>query len=59
MADRYYYCVKHHAVEDADGCTAINRLGPYDSRAEAERALEKAEQRNQRWDSDPNWNDDK
>jgi hypothetical protein len=58
MADRYYYCVKHHAVEGAEGCPAINRLGPYDSREEAERALEKVQQRNEEWDNDPNWNDD-
>jgi hypothetical protein len=58
MAERYYFCVKHHAVETDDGCTAINRLGPYDTREEAEHALEKAEQRNQEWDNDPNWNDD-
>jgi hypothetical protein len=58
MADRYYFCVKHHAVETDDGCPAIDRLGPYDTREQAEHALEKAEQRNQDWDNDPNWNDD-
>ena len=57
MADRYYYCVKHHAVEGSDGCPAIDRLGPYDTREQAERALEKAAERNQEWDNDPNWND--
>jgi hypothetical protein len=55
---KYWYCVKHHAVEGAEGCPAIDRLGPYPSRAEAENALAKAEQRNQEWDNDPAWNDD-
>ena len=54
----YWYCVKHHAVEGDEGCPAIDRLGPYPSRAEAENALAKAEQRNQEWDNDPAWNDD-
>ena len=54
---KYWYCVKHHAVEDPDGCAPIDRLGPFDTRAEAERALEKAAERNQEWDDDPAWND--
>ena len=54
----YWYCVKHHAVEEPDGCAPIDRLGPYATREEAERALEKAEQRNEDWDNDPNWNDE-
>jgi hypothetical protein len=33
-------------------------LGPYPSAAEAERALEKVQERNDAWDDDPNWNDD-
>ncbi len=54
---QYYYCVKHHRVEGEDGCRAIDRLGPYDTREEAERALETAEARNEDWDNDPVWND--
>ena len=54
----YWYCVKHHAVEGADGCPPIDRLGPFDSEEEASHALEKAEQRNREWDDDPNWGDD-
>jgi hypothetical protein len=52
----FWYCVKHHAVEGADGCGPIDRLGPYDTEEEASQALQKAEQRNQEWDHDPNWN---
>ncbi len=57
MADKYYFCLKHHAVEGKKGCTASQRLGPYDSEEEAARALEKVAERNEAWDNDPNWND--
>ena len=42
--DKYWFCVKHHAVEGPDGCPPIDRLGPYASRAEAESALALASQ---------------
>ncbi len=54
----YWYCLNHHAVEAADGCDYKDRLGPYDTEAEAARALEKVKERNEAWDNDPNWNDD-
>jgi hypothetical protein len=57
MADKYYFCLKHHAVEEKKGCPASQRLGPYDSEEEAARALEKVAERNEAWDNDPNWND--
>ncbi len=55
---KYWYCVKHHSVEGPEGCPIIDRLGPFDTREEAEQALAKAEQRNEEWDNDPAWNDD-
>jgi hypothetical protein len=55
----YWYCLNHHAVEGQDGCAYKDRLGPYDTEAEAERALEKVKERNEAWDNDPNWNDPK
>jgi hypothetical protein len=58
MAEEYWFCVKHHTVEGPDGCPPIDRLGPYPSKEQASHALEKAQQRNQEWDSDPAWNDD-
>jgi hypothetical protein len=59
MSD-YWYCVKHHAVEGADGCPPIDRLGPYATEAEAEKALEKVAERNAEWEAeDARWNDDK
>jgi hypothetical protein len=56
--DRYWFCLKHHTVEGAVGCTAADRLGPYASASEAARALEKVAERNEAWDNDPAWNDD-
>jgi hypothetical protein len=57
----YWFCVKHHRVEQTPGdvCPPIDRLGPYDTEADASRALEKAAERNEEWDNDPNWNDTK
>ncbi len=59
MADEYWFCLKHHTVEGADGCKSADRLGPYPSQAEASRALEKVEERNESWDNDPDGNDNK
>jgi hypothetical protein len=56
--DGYWFCLKHHTVEGPEGCPNKDRLGPYASRGEAERALEKVEQRNEAWEHDPRWNDD-
>lgn len=58
MADEYWYCLVHHTVEGPSGCKNADRLGPYPSKAEASRALEKVEERNEEWDNDPAWNDD-
>lgn len=55
----YYWCTKHNRVESGDGmCRARHRLGPFDSPAEAEGALEKVQQRNETWDAqDEDWAD--
>jgi GMP synthase PP-ATPase subunit len=60
MADEgeYWYCIKHKAVETRDGCPNRDRLGPYATRAEAERAIETAHEKSEAWDNDPQWNDD-
>lgn len=55
--DGYWFCLKHHTVEGPEGCPAKDRLGPYASAAEAERALDKVEERNEAWEHDPAWND--
>lgn len=54
----YWYCLKHHEVEGEEGCRNADRLGPYASPEEASHALEKVEERNEAWESDPAWNDD-
>lgn len=54
----YWYCLTHHRVEGDEGCRSADRLGPYPTEAEAARALEKVAERNEVWDTDPDWNDD-
>ncbi len=56
--EQWYFCLVHHTVEPLGGCKAADRLGPYRTREEAERALEKVAERNESWDTDPRWNDD-
>jgi hypothetical protein len=56
----YWFCVKHHRVEQSPGdvCPPIDRLGPFDTEADAQRALEKAQERNEEWDNDPEWSEE-
>lgn len=60
MADKqWWYDLKTSSVVSDDNDTkAVDRLGPYGSREEAERALDRVAERNEEWDNDPNWNDD-
>lgn len=53
---QWFFCLKHHEVEGEDGCKARHRLGPYDTREAASRALDKVEERNEEWENDPDWN---
>jgi hypothetical protein len=49
---RWWYSLKTHTVEDDDGPTpGKDRLGPYATREEAERALETVQRRNEEWDA--------
>ena len=57
MAEEYWFCIKHHTVEPREGCKNADRLGPYPTREDATRALEKVQQRNEAWENDPDWND--
>ena len=34
----WFFCLKHNTVEPKDGCAERHRLGPYETREEAERA---------------------
>ena len=49
----YWFCLTHRAVEPrGEFCSANDRLGPYPTRTDAERALEKVKERNAAWDDD-------
>ncbi len=54
----FWYCLNHKRVEGRDGCRNQDRLGPYETEADASRALERAAERTESWDRDPDWNDD-
>ncbi|MFC7220033.1 hypothetical protein ACFQLX_17955 [Streptomyces polyrhachis] len=54
----WYYCIEHRAVEQGPQCPARDRLGPYPTREAAEHAIQIAEARNEKWDSDDDrWRD--
>ncbi len=48
----WYWCLTHARVEGRVGCPNIERMGPYDSREQAESALSRAHERTEAWDSD-------
>ena len=51
MADGpWFWCLKHHTVEPKDGCAERHRLGPYDTREEAEHALQSVAERKEQLD---------
>ena len=46
MADGpWFWGLKHETVEPRDGCAERHRLGPYDTRQEAERAVQSVAER--------------
>ncbi len=54
----WFFCIKHHTVEPRDGCAERHRLGPYETREEAEHALQLVAEREQRLtDEDRKWRD--
>jgi hypothetical protein len=51
--ERYYWCLSHNRVEtEANACPAVDRLGPYGTAAEAQRALDRVRERNEAWDAE-------
>ncbi len=54
----FWFCLTHMAVEPDEGCAHVERLGPYETRAEAQAALDKAHERTEAWDRDPRWHDE-
>jgi nitrate/TMAO reductase-like tetraheme cytochrome c subunit len=58
MSERWWYCLKHQAVEQGSVCPNTDRMGPYETSTEAAAAMTRAAERNEAWDSDPSWKDD-
>lgn len=54
----YYFNTRTKMVEKGRQSSWEHLMGPYDTREEAEQALETAEQRNQQWDEDDRWEDE-
>jgi hypothetical protein len=48
----WYYCLEHKKSEPEDGCANSERMGPYVTQGEADRAIERAAQRNAAFDVD-------
>ncbi|MCF2528937.1 hypothetical protein [Yinghuangia soli] len=52
----WYYCLKHGTAEQGAGCRALDRLGPYPTKAAAEHALETAAEHTREEDAaDERW----
>ena len=41
----FWWCLEHHCVEQDGGCGSTSRIGPYDSRADAAKAIERTRAR--------------
>jgi hypothetical protein len=41
----WFFCLKHNTVEPKDGCAERHRLGPYETREQAGRAVESVAER--------------
>jgi hypothetical protein len=56
--NQWWFCLNHQTVEPTDACANSERMGPYATREEAERALATAAERTEAWDNDPRWSDE-
>lgn len=56
---QWYWCLTHHRVEPYEACRSEVRLGPYATREDAANALEKVQDRNEAWENDPRYADEK
>jgi hypothetical protein len=58
-AGPWFFCLTHHPVEPRDGCAERHRLGPYETREQAEHALQSVHEREERLTAeDREWQDD-
>jgi hypothetical protein len=54
----FFFNLRTGRVEGPEGARADERLGPYATREEAERALQSARERTERWDEeDRRWDE--
>jgi hypothetical protein len=59
VEQQWWWCLRHQAVEPADGCANRNRLGPFATVEEAAGALQTVQGRNARYDrEDSAWEGD-
>lgn len=54
----YWFCMIHRAVEPRAGCANSNRIGPFDTPGEAERALQIIAAREARYEAEETAEDD-
>jgi cell division protein FtsN len=59
QGDWWFDLKTHQVVSDNNDTKVTDRLGPYKTREDAVRALERVEERNEEYDNDPRWNDDR
>lgn len=56
---KWYYCLRHHTVEEGRTCRADERLGPYDSAEEARQWRDRVAARDESWHAaDEAWHED-
>ncbi len=54
----FYYNTKTKQIEEGNQSPAIELMGPYATREEAQHALENADERNEQWDdATEQWNE--
>lgn len=59
MAEEWYWCLTHSRAEQKPDCPALDRLGPYPSKAAAENWREVNEAREETWKAqDEAWEGD-
>ncbi len=51
LSGTFWYCEDHRTVEPFAGCGSSKRIGPFDTAAEAEHALQTIADRERRYDA--------
>ena len=52
LTGTFWFCQKHEAVEPFAGCGSHERIGPFDTEAEAAEALDTIAERERRYDAE-------